>query len=687
MASGGNESDDYLPDSDDSNDEDERPNRWTGPPSTWQQLNSAEIDTLTALNEIRNQDLSVHLYDAFALKHRHDKGETQGARLAKPVPNKDINIVTGQLVREDKWVPPKSWKAWPLPAQTVPHPEFMKRTDDADEQFTFRKQGPYVPSTELEETISATMLRFAKEKFQARQLAQRGADTIRSGPECSDEDSVTETGSAPSRLKSRSISRSRPVKYESTSEGERMDIDVDDSSVKKRSSNIPSEKPLLRPVVATDDELSYTLLRPSARQILAKLDTALVILHNAQESRINCSSDSDASDASSRSLSRSRSISRGPSRDRSRPPDTRSRGVSKSREPSKAREPAPPEAPVEGKKRVGRPRKVYPQLDGETDKAYAIRIARLRKQPIPTFPEDDPEPMSDSTPAPDSKSKGKGRARARSRARRARTQSRTPRETSEVLSDATSIGEKPLGKKIHGRTRLRDWRDILGAAALAGFPAPALDRAARRCADLFGQSFALHTLEEDQTKPDKRVRYDPGVMVVPSDSEEDGDDEGPSQQRRTSRAASTATTFEQGEQQRRGRSTSVVPRRSRSQSRSRSASAGGIHFCIVSNCVRAVDPFTRRANLIRHLKLVHHYDGNELPVEVDSEDEMHGAVHVDGFLKPIKMRRGWRGDDVSKEKEMRRPRRSRRERDVRVEERMNQRMRDAGSATGHEVSD
>ena len=31
--------------------------------------------------------------------------------------------------------------------------------------------------------------------------------------------------------------------------------------------------------------------------------------------------------------------------------------------------------------------------------------------------------------------------------------------------------------------------------------------------------------------------------------------------------------------------------------------------------------------------------------EVDSEDEMYGAVHVDGFLKPTRMRPGWRAVD------------------------------------------
>lgn len=85
MAYAGNESDEYLPDSDDSDAEDDRPNRWTGPPSTWQQLNGAEIDTLTALNELHNQDLSIHLYNAFALKHRHVRNNIRDS--AKPAPN------------------------------------------------------------------------------------------------------------------------------------------------------------------------------------------------------------------------------------------------------------------------------------------------------------------------------------------------------------------------------------------------------------------------------------------------------------------------------------------------------------------------------------------------------------------------------------------------------------------------
>lgn len=58
---------------DDEDEDEDRPNRWRGPKSTWQQHNSEEIDTIAALKEIGDRDLSVHLYTAFALKQRHRK--------------------------------------------------------------------------------------------------------------------------------------------------------------------------------------------------------------------------------------------------------------------------------------------------------------------------------------------------------------------------------------------------------------------------------------------------------------------------------------------------------------------------------------------------------------------------------------------------------------------------------------
>ncbi|KAL2148105.1 hypothetical protein VTH82DRAFT_2222 [Thermothelomyces myriococcoides] len=81
--------------------------------------------------------------------------------------------------------------------------------------------------------------------------------------------------------------------------------------------------------------------------------------------------------------------------------------------------------------------------------------------------------------------------------------------------------------------------------------------------------------------------------------------------------------------------------------RSRSRTPGLSHLCPYPRCPRAVEGFTKRSRLRRHLQEVHGERGFQFPEdEEDSADEMEGGIHVDGFLRPIKIRKGWRGDDL-----------------------------------------
>ncbi len=50
--------------------EDVRPNRWKGPLSTWHSLTEQERGLAASLDTLRNEDLSVHLFNAHALKRR-----------------------------------------------------------------------------------------------------------------------------------------------------------------------------------------------------------------------------------------------------------------------------------------------------------------------------------------------------------------------------------------------------------------------------------------------------------------------------------------------------------------------------------------------------------------------------------------------------------------------------------------
>ncbi|KAI1464018.1 uncharacterized protein F4812DRAFT_463075 [Daldinia caldariorum] len=721
-----NESDEYLPsdDSDDFSDEDVRTNRWHGPKSTWQQFNHQEIDTLTALKEIRDRDLSVHLYNAFALKQGHKKAQDG------PVPNKDINKATGHPVQPDDWLPQRAWTAWPMRVDKVPPPQDSARTllNDRDEVFTLRKAVRDMPSTALEEIVGAEILRTAKEKFNARpwikpdvSADEEGGSESQEGINGEDSDGETEASTASRRKESRSRSRSKSVKLEGASGDEKME--VDGRKPETDATSKPHRKPRFAPTVSTDDDLSYSLLRPSVRHILTKLDATLTILHNTQESALNYQSDSADSEASDSShpgsrKSRSRPGSQAPTdekRRRGRPlgslSQNRSRGRSEVREATAAAavaaEETAPQTEEQEKpaRKRGRPKKAYPRLDGETDREYTIRIARLQKKPIPKFSDEPAERAvaEEEDPAGDSGNSGDAEETAAEAARghlaRRKKNKKKEKEANNKASRSPSQASSASGGKPrnaqrsgHSRTRLglRDWRDVLGAAALAGFPADAVDRAARRCADLFGQSMTLHTLPEGPAASSsgrkaplgRATTYVPGMPRPPllDEEEEEEEGEGEKQQRRiraTSMAAPSATSEDEAGPSRTGGG-------ARSCSRSRSVSAAPGYFtCSFPDCPRAAagEGFLRRYNMLRHMKLVHGYtagagaasergSGDEaaagtgvgtgtamgagMPEEMDSEDEMYGAVHVDWFLRPIKIRRGWRANDIKEDSRTRR---------------------------------
>ncbi|KND91200.1 hypothetical protein TOPH_03962 [Tolypocladium ophioglossoides CBS 100239] len=205
--------------------------------------------------------------------------------------------------------------------------------------------------------------------------------------------------------------------------------------------------------------------------------------------------------------------------------------------------------------------------------------------------------------------------------------------------DAGDTGESNVEKKLR-RWGIRDWSDVVGAAALAGFSEDVIKRTTRRCANLFGQGMVIRRLDE---VPHSRgagfhtMDYQPERIRLAPSSPSSDDDLNPAPtlpQRRLASLASSASP--------RGRP-SAAASRSVSRSRSRSRSSAGLLFCPLATCDRATTGFSRRSNLRRHMKLVHPGHAGE---EHDSEDEAVGAVHVDGFLRTIQVARGWRGEDA-----------------------------------------
>ncbi|EFW98832.1 hypothetical protein CMQ_4684 [Grosmannia clavigera kw1407] len=145
---------------------------------------------------------------------------------------------------------------------------------------------------------------------------------------------------------------------------------------------------------------------------------------------------------------------------------------------------------------------------------------------------------------------------------------------------ATSIDASQA--RLMSRWRPRDWSDVLGAAALAGFEADVVARTAQRCADLFGQSMALDTLGGEEGERGGVVgkkKRQPGRTA----------------HRRTVYRPRPEETITADGQPPPPLVVYVPARKTEYEP----------ICCPIADCPRADEGFARRTNLVRHLRIVH----------------------------------------------------------------------------------
>ncbi len=193
---------------------------------------------------------------------------------------------TGQgFLGDNDWVPPRSWTAWPLPLHAVPADDFMKRTEnDEDETFTFRQRTTEMPSGPLEEEVSAVILRLAKERFMKRRFGE-SQPALWKSVEVDQE--VMDVGS-PASSNASSAAHSRD-----TDGDQRMSLDEPGVPAGSESRD---DATAYTPVVSAADDVSFALLRPSTRAILEKLDQTLTVLPDSRVAGVSHLSDSSATD-------------------------------------------------------------------------------------------------------------------------------------------------------------------------------------------------------------------------------------------------------------------------------------------------------------------------------------------------------------------------------------------------------
>ncbi|KAG6267165.1 hypothetical protein E4U47_005413 [Claviceps purpurea] len=675
-----------------------RPNRWTGPRSTWRALVREERMLWRSMQQVVDQDLAVHLYNAFALKRRDlDARTAQGLTM---------KLGNGQ---EAIWAPPKVWTAWPLQERQVPPEGLFKEAEDEAEAFTLRRQETKLPSSELQEELGATILRMAKERFRRRQQQrqqreqereQRQRERLRRQQQMSRSSSIAPSIETPSRPVSLKFEESEDetflsslppgrtgssdddekVKLSWTSDDEYNDDDADGDQEGNEGSQPDPESPTqdYEPAVATDDQLSQQLLRPSIRHILTQLDRTLTVLHNSRvagQIHIFDSSDSSMEDDSDAAPARGRGRPR-----RMPQPGTRDT-------PPAAAAAAAAKTAASPQRRRGRPPKVRVPLEGETMEEMQFRLARQSHRRLPVTEKDKEAAFLAWLEEGDQQMM-----------REAQTQNQESpplREQEPPSPSSSNGGASPPSQPGNMQRRLRkwglrDWSDVLGAASLAGFSPDVIARSTRRCASLFNQGMSMRTLNEQPLSRGPGLtttEYRPkpvatkirgraqgqglGNSVSPSssaaaaaaaaaalfstDSDSDGDIDsdsdtsGATLRSRKGVFSRSSVPLDSSPIRSRGRSrtrrspSGSAASNAHSGSRSRSRSSAGLFLCAVPTCSRAVGGFARRLNLRRHMQLVHPGYAEE---EDDSENEVVGAVHVDGFLKMIHPGKGWRAEDV-----------------------------------------
>lgn len=233
----------------------ERPNRWTGDPTTYRRITAPDRGVYDGMVEARARDLAAHLYNSYVIR-----AQSKGASLSFLGP--------GDNDGQEKFTVGKRWGAWPLSASRVPRPDEIARRilDDPD---TLRAPPDPRPSAELEESIIACMMRDAKETFGSR------------------EGDYNEVKSA------------RPRRAE-TAEPVTDDEDQKDPATTTEASH-------LRPVLQADDDKTRHQLRPLARNVISQLERLLTGLHHSTNNRGQCDDSSGESSSDNDNIRRSRS--------------------------------------------------------------------------------------------------------------------------------------------------------------------------------------------------------------------------------------------------------------------------------------------------------------------------------------------------------------------------------------------
>ncbi|KAI9659728.1 MAG: hypothetical protein M1831_003626 [Alyxoria varia] len=482
----------YDDDDDDELDPEFRPSslRWQGSKSKWRRLTQNDRILIDSLDRLENDDLSAHLYNTHAIKRQaytkrkyihlksavssssaqqgNENATEEGVKVRAQTLSKDLWAKLYKR-RGDEWLPSVGWSAWPLPPEEVPkdYERWGVLQDWEDDWRVSRKPRTrkeeknrvraYWPSEEMEKILKGMMMGMARGELRTmkgRQQEEKEENEYGESSKKKRKLDRSDTGYGTSEVgqgpdEEALLSRMEPAN-EHGSHPEREQTGPQANTERRPST--PTPPPSAENDDHSDDlNLSPGLLSPSAP--LDDSDTDWGTTAHSLKPPIRCTL--HKLDHLLTALHTSR-LNHEPGYypfDSDRPRSRSRSSVSRSRSrvrPANSRSPrrAPSAGPTTG---------TTTGADGTEDDEQGARRGRSsRSRSL----------FSNSSRAP------------------------------------SSIASFNQRYSKHARPRPRDWSEVLGTAALIGWDADVVKRAAQRCENLLGERMEFRTLrEEDVAAP------------------------------------------------------------------------------------------------------------------------------------------------------------------------------------------
>ena len=234
-----------------------RPNRHYGPASTWRSWTKDDRDVAESLELERAQNLSVHLYNAHALRLQAQKLQETSSRKRRRGTNETMDD------ESNIFGIPKVWTAWPMPPADVPRNHLTARVPDK------------WPRQDLEECLVSVATKAARERWDAREWQEEEQSKL----QASAEQRGQQIG-APSNLLDENAPDVQTPSSQVFADDQSSPQNLDDAS----DNDFYGINPTARPTPLADDDKARRLLLPSTRHIISQLDHLLMALHHARQS-------------------------------------------------------------------------------------------------------------------------------------------------------------------------------------------------------------------------------------------------------------------------------------------------------------------------------------------------------------------------------------------------------------------